>query len=246
VDKVKPPAAPTKTHCPYCSLQCGISVTAGDRPATLLPQEDWPTNKGGLCSKGWTATALLDHPERLLRPLVRAIPGDRRSPLVETSWDEAFSRIVDAIGDAQADHGRDAVGIFGGGGPDQRKDLCTREVRPGRAAHGVDRLQRPLLYVVGCHGCQSRLWHRSRAALSARGHRRLGARHPGGQQSRRDDATGHAVLRRGPFRRCSSHRRRSAGHAHRPGQRAAPTDHARHRPRARQRTAPPCHPWWAH
>ena len=26
----------TTTHCPYCSLQCGMTVTAGDRPATLV------------------------------------------------------------------------------------------------------------------------------------------------------------------------------------------------------------------
>ena len=26
---------PTATHCPYCSLQCGILMVAGDRPATL-------------------------------------------------------------------------------------------------------------------------------------------------------------------------------------------------------------------
>ena len=79
----------TLTHCPYCSLQCGMNVTAGDRPATLVPA-DFPTNKGGLCSKGWSSTELLDHPERLLRPLVRATPGDRTSPLVETTWDDAL------------------------------------------------------------------------------------------------------------------------------------------------------------
>ena len=27
----------TRTHCPYCSLQCGVALTAGDRPATLVP-----------------------------------------------------------------------------------------------------------------------------------------------------------------------------------------------------------------
>src|SRR5919112_1492276 len=80
----------TLTHCPYCSLQCGMNVTAGDRPATLVPAE-FPTNKGGLCSKGWSSTELLDHPERLLRPLVRAIERTQRV------------------------HGRDAVGCFGGG-----------------------------------------------------------------------------------------------------------------------------------
>src|SRR4051794_16991303 len=104
----------TNTHCPYCSLQCGMSVTAGDRPATLVPL-DFPTNRGGLCSKGWSSTELLDHPERLLRPLVRAVPGDRTSPLVESTWDDALDLVAAAIGRTQAAHGRDVVGCFGGG-----------------------------------------------------------------------------------------------------------------------------------
>ncbi|SFF32114.1 molybdopterin oxidoreductase family protein [Blastococcus tunisiensis] len=104
----------TRTHCPYCSLQCGLDVTAGDRPATLVPA-DFPTNRGGLCSKGWSSVELLDHPERLLRPLVRGTPGDRTSPLVEATWDDALGRLVDAIRATQARHGRDAVGCFGGG-----------------------------------------------------------------------------------------------------------------------------------
>ncbi|MEX5721641.1 molybdopterin oxidoreductase family protein [Geodermatophilus maliterrae] len=112
------PAGPrtrtTETHCPYCALQCGMAVTAGDRPATLVPL-DFPTNRGGLCSKGWSSTELLDHPERLLRPLVRSTPGDRTSPLVEATWDDALGRLVDAIERTQARYGRDAVGCFGGG-----------------------------------------------------------------------------------------------------------------------------------
>jgi assimilatory nitrate reductase catalytic subunit len=105
----------TETHCPYCSLQCGVTMTAGDRPATLVPA-DFPTNRGGLCSKGWSAPELLDHPERLTRPLVRADPADRRSPLVESTWEVALDRVVTAIRRTQAEHGRDAVGCFGGGG----------------------------------------------------------------------------------------------------------------------------------
>ncbi|MGY2128250.1 molybdopterin oxidoreductase family protein [Blastococcus sp. SYSU DS0617] len=104
----------TETHCPYCSLQCGMAVTAGDRPATLVPL-DFPTNRGGLCSKGWSSTELLDHPERLLRPLVRAVPGDRTSALVESTWADALDRVVAAIGSTQRRYGRDAVGCFGGG-----------------------------------------------------------------------------------------------------------------------------------
>ena len=49
-----------------------LLTLAGDRPATLQPQQDFPINRGGLCSKGWTATTLLDHPQRLLTDTVGA------------------------------------------------------------------------------------------------------------------------------------------------------------------------------
>jgi assimilatory nitrate reductase catalytic subunit len=130
---------PTSTHCPYCSLQCGIRVTAGDRPATLVPQEDWPTNRGGLCSKGWTATALLDHPERLTRPLIRATSGDRRSPLIESSWDEALGRVAGAIEATQAAYGRDAAGVFGGGGLTNEKAYALGKfARVGLRSASID------------------------------------------------------------------------------------------------------------
>jgi assimilatory nitrate reductase catalytic subunit len=105
----------TETHCPYCALQCGIAL----RPVTSsiqLEPTDFDVNRGGLCAKGWTAAELLDHPDRLLRPLVRKDPGDRASPLREATWGEAFDRIVAAIRDSQRRYGRDSVGAFGGGG----------------------------------------------------------------------------------------------------------------------------------
>ena len=111
---------PTLTHCPYCSLQCGISlgINAGTsaRRIDLQPLDDFPTNRGGLCSKGWTATELLDHPDRLLTPLVRMVPGDRTSPFRPASWDEALDRVATSIEASQSTYGADAVGVFGGGG----------------------------------------------------------------------------------------------------------------------------------
>ena len=85
-------------------------------PLALEPQADFPTNLGGLCSKGWTATSLLDHPQRLLTPLVRTVRGDRTSPLRPATWDEALDQVVDGLRAAQDAYGRDAVGCFGGGG----------------------------------------------------------------------------------------------------------------------------------
>jgi assimilatory nitrate reductase catalytic subunit len=106
-------SSPVKTHCPYCSLQCGITLDVSTEPATLAPQNDFPTNRGGLCAKGWTAVDLLGHPERLTQPLVR---DNRSSPLRHATWDEALERIIDAVQRTQDRYGRDAVGCFGGGG----------------------------------------------------------------------------------------------------------------------------------
>ncbi|MEV4539752.1 molybdopterin oxidoreductase family protein [Asanoa sp. NPDC049518] len=98
------------THCPYCALQCAMTLRAG-ADGVDVEARDFPTNRGGLCQKGWTSADLLHHPERLTTPLVR--DGDTLRP---ATWEEALHRIVAGIGAIQERHGRDAVGVFGGGG----------------------------------------------------------------------------------------------------------------------------------
>jgi assimilatory nitrate reductase catalytic subunit len=106
--------AATPTHCPYCSLQCGITLTPQPGGTIALAgRRDFPVNRGGLCIKGATATELLGHPERLTTPLVR---DSRDAPFRPASWDDALDRVASAITGTQAAHGRDAVGAFGGGG----------------------------------------------------------------------------------------------------------------------------------
>ena len=78
-----------------------------------VKERDFPTNRGGLCQKGWTSSELLNHPERLLRPLVR---DNRTEPLRPASWDEALDRVAAGIERTQQRYGRDGVGVFGGGG----------------------------------------------------------------------------------------------------------------------------------
>ncbi|WBB66423.1 molybdopterin oxidoreductase family protein [Micromonospora sp. WMMD812] len=100
------------THCPYCALQCGMVLREEGGRVTVLPRE-FPTNRGGLCQKGWTAAELLDHPERLTTPLVRDRAGGGLRP---ASWSVALARIVAGLRAVQDGHGRDAVAVFGGGG----------------------------------------------------------------------------------------------------------------------------------
>ncbi len=91
------------THCPYCALQCGMAVG----PAGEISPRQFPTNRGGLCRKGWTAGELLGHPERLTTPLLHGRP---------VSWDEALDVVAAGIRRAQAAGGPDSVAVFGGGG----------------------------------------------------------------------------------------------------------------------------------
>ena len=99
--------APVDTHCPYCALQCGMTLTIGEGGRIEVGARDFPTNRGGLCQKGWTAADLLDHPDRLTTPLIR---GEK------ATWDQAYDYIENRIRTIQQEHGRDAIAVFGGGG----------------------------------------------------------------------------------------------------------------------------------
>ena len=116
------------THCPYCALQCAMTLTpatsvAGAAPAPTAepatpaaPLEvsgrDFPTNRGGLCRKGWTSASLLRHNGRVTEPMLKGSDGVHQ-PI---SWDQALMLITAAVKDTQQQYGNDAVGVFGGGG----------------------------------------------------------------------------------------------------------------------------------
>jgi assimilatory nitrate reductase catalytic subunit len=104
-------ATDTATHCPYCAFQCGIRLSGTADGLEVAGDPDFPVNRGALCIKGFTATETLAHPDRLRTPLVRNAEG----ALVPASWDEALSRVADAVRATQESHGADAVGVFGGG-----------------------------------------------------------------------------------------------------------------------------------
>ncbi|SEQ18734.1 molybdopterin oxidoreductase family protein [Arthrobacter sp. OV608] len=146
------------THCPYCALQCAMTLTspaeltpavqpgsvpvsapaAGERPSLKAPLEvsgrDFPTNRGGLCRKGWTSATLLNHPGRITEPLLKGPDGVHR-PI---GWDQALDLAAGAVKDAQARYGRDAVGVFGGGGLTNEKAYMLGKF--ARLALGTSRI----------------------------------------------------------------------------------------------------------
>ena len=103
----------TDTHCPYCSLQCGMSLERANRTLEVRPWAEFPVNEGALCRKGWTAASLRGHRERLTTPLVR----DRTTGELRTAdWDEALDLVAERLRALRSESGPDAVAVFGGGG----------------------------------------------------------------------------------------------------------------------------------
>ncbi len=104
-------------------------------PATIdVSGRDFPTSRGGLCRKGWTAAELLRHPERLTEPLIR----DGRGELRPASWDEALARVAAEVRRARTEYGPDAVGVFGGGGLTNEKAYLLGKF--ARIALGTSRI----------------------------------------------------------------------------------------------------------
>ncbi|MGK2876186.1 MAG: molybdopterin oxidoreductase family protein [Nocardioides sp.] len=103
----------TDSHCPYCSLQCGMTLTLSGRSLEVQAWPDFPVNAGALCRKGWTAGGLRGHRERLTTPMVR----DRATGAWQSvSWDDALDLVAGRLQRLRDEHGPDTNAIFGGGG----------------------------------------------------------------------------------------------------------------------------------
>ncbi|GAB7047912.1 molybdopterin oxidoreductase family protein [Catenuloplanes indicus JCM 9534] len=95
-----------------------MTLRRADDLISVEPRE-FPTNRGGLCQKGWTAADLLDHPERLRTPLVR-----RDGELQPATWDEALTLVASTIKSIQRRYDENAVAVFGGGGLTNEKSYA--------------------------------------------------------------------------------------------------------------------------
>jgi formate dehydrogenase alpha subunit len=74
--------------CPLCAQGCLLRVGLKDgRILGAVPDPEGPANRGQACVKGrFLVRTAVDHPRRLLRPMVR-----RDGRLTEATWDEALT-----------------------------------------------------------------------------------------------------------------------------------------------------------
>lgn len=97
-----------RTACNLCEAICGVLVTVDEGVVTdVRGDEADPLSRGHICPKAVALKDLQTDPDRLRRP-VRRTPGGWK----ELDWDEAFELVATRLAAIQAEHGRNAVGVY--------------------------------------------------------------------------------------------------------------------------------------
>ena len=103
----RPDGTTIRTTCPYCGVGCGVLATPQvDGSVAIAGDPEHPANFGRLCSKGSALGETLSLNGRLLHPEI----GGRRA-----NWDEALDLVASTFSEVIAEHGPDAVAIYGSG-----------------------------------------------------------------------------------------------------------------------------------
>ena len=115
-----------RTSCRLCFNGCGVlvSMDAG-RPVAVKGDPEHPVSRGRLCPRGKAALEVLNHPDRLRRPLVR--DGERGAGRWRpVDWEEALDTVIRGLKDTADRLGPQAVAFMRGGSKGTSDDHLTR------------------------------------------------------------------------------------------------------------------------
>lgn len=169
-DEASGPLKLVDTHCCFCGQQCGVRLKVRDeRVIGFEPRYDFPFNQGKLCPKGVKRYLQNQHPDRLLHAYAR--DRSAASGFSKLSYEDAITRVAEAIDRIQSEHGKDAFAILSGASITTEKTylmgkfarvclgtanidyngrLCMVSAGAGnKKAFGVDRAANPWTDIVG-------------------------------------------------------------------------------------------------
>jgi formate dehydrogenase major subunit len=96
------------TTCAYCGVGCSFKAEMkGETVVRMVPYKDGGANEGHSCVKGRFAFGYATHPDRKIKPMIRAAITD---PWREVSWEEAISHTAAEFRRIQAKYGANSVG----------------------------------------------------------------------------------------------------------------------------------------
>jgi assimilatory nitrate reductase catalytic subunit len=102
---------------------------------TIQGDADFPVNRGQMCIKGFTSAALLDHPARVLSPMLRLSDG-RLTPV---AWETALDFIAHKLTALRGRHGAAAIAAFGSGAlTNEKAYLLGKFVRVALRSPNID------------------------------------------------------------------------------------------------------------
>ncbi|NNM61615.1 MAG: formate dehydrogenase subunit alpha [Steroidobacteraceae bacterium] len=125
------------TTCAYCGVGCSFRAEMqGEQIVRMVPNKDGHANHGHSCVKGRFAIGYATHPDRIVKPMIRAKITD---PWREASWDEAIAYAASELRRIQAKYGRNSIGgITSSRCTNEETYLVQKLVRAGFGNNNVD------------------------------------------------------------------------------------------------------------
>jgi formate dehydrogenase major subunit len=125
------------TTCAYCGVGCSFRAEMrGEELIRMVPNKDGHANHGHSCVKGRFAIGYATHPDRILKPMIRAKISD---PWREVSWEEAIAHAASELRRIQGQYGRDSIGgITSSRCSNEETYLVQKLVRAGFGNNNVD------------------------------------------------------------------------------------------------------------
>src|SRR5689334_5335656 len=132
-----PPERSAITTCAYCGVGCSFRAEMkGEELVRMVPNKDGHANHGHSCVKGRFAIGYATHPDRILKPMIRAKISD---PWREVSWKEAIAYAASELKRIQAKYGRDSIGgITSSRCSNEETYLVQKLIRAGFGNNNVD------------------------------------------------------------------------------------------------------------
>lgn len=140
--------------CPYCGVGCLLTYHVKDDRILRVEGRDGPANFSRLCVKGRYGFDYVNHPQRLLKPLIRKAgvpkglneyfdPGNPSKMFREASWEEAMDLASGGLRKIKDELGGAGLAGFGSAkGSNEEAYLFQKLVRVGFGTNNVDHCTR--------------------------------------------------------------------------------------------------------
>jgi nitrate reductase NapA len=127
----------TRGTCRLCGVGCRLELgLRNGTPVALRGVPDSRTSLGYLCMKGMLFHKIMEHPDRLTKPLYREKKSD---DFREISWEEALDIAAQKFVDAKQQHGSDACAYYGSGQAQTEETYFFQKVmRAGLQTNNVE------------------------------------------------------------------------------------------------------------